>query len=142
MIDGDNAEKPSSEPGLGRAAVTDERVARAIGNLLRAGVLISALVVAAGATIYLARHGGQQPHYRIFRGERHESYGISQVIREALAMQGQSIIRVGLLLLIATPVTRVLLAALAFYQQRDTLYVAVSMIVLSLLGVSLFGLTP
>jgi uncharacterized membrane protein len=142
MVGGDKAENHSSEPGSDRAAVTDERVAQAIGNLLRAGVLISALVVAAGATIYLARHGGQQPRYRTFHGERHESYGISRVIREVLAMQGQGIIQVGLLLLVATPVVRVLLAALVFYRRRDPLYVAVSLIVLSLLCISLLGLTP
>jgi uncharacterized membrane protein len=40
-----------------RGAWSDQRVERAIGRLLRVGVVAAALV-AAGGVLYLARHGG------------------------------------------------------------------------------------
>jgi uncharacterized membrane protein len=46
----------------------------------------------------------------------------------------------GLLLLIATPVARVALLAVAFAVQRDRLYVVVTLIVLAVLLASLVGI--
>lgn len=48
-------------------------------------------------------------------------------------------IQFGLLLLIATPVARVVFSIFAFAAQRDWIYVGVSMIVLSILAYSLSG---
>ncbi len=48
-------------------------------------------------------------------------------------------IQLGILLLIATPVARVLLLVLGFAWQRDRTYVLVSLVVLGLLVYSLFG---
>lgn len=134
-----NDKRSNAEPR--NAAVSDERVERAVGNLLRAGVLTAALVVATGAGIYLVEHGGQQPHYRTFQSEPQKLRSIPLAIHEALNVHGQGIIQVGLLLLIATPIARVVLAAIAFFLQHDALYVIVSLVVLSILCASLFGLT-
>ncbi|PYX18941.1 MAG: DUF1634 domain-containing protein, partial [Acidobacteria bacterium] len=43
---------------------TDQKVEDIIGNLLRAGVILSALVVCVGAIVYLARHGQEPADYR------------------------------------------------------------------------------
>src|SRR2546421_678717 len=86
---------------------TDQKVEDIIGNLLRAGVILSALVVCAGAIVYLARHGQEPADYRIFRGEPSDLRHISGIVRDAFACQGRGIIQLGLLLLIATPVARV-----------------------------------
>jgi len=51
-----------------------------------------------------------------------------------------AIIQVGVLLLIATPVARVVFAAVAFTMQRDRLYVGISVAVLTILLVGLFWL--
>ena len=40
---------------------TDRRMDIVIGNLLRSGVVLSALIVFLGAVIYLARHGPLTP---------------------------------------------------------------------------------
>lgn len=121
---------------------TDHQVEQMIGNLLRAGVLLSALVVAAGAVVYLARHGGQRPHYSTFRDQPETPRNVWLTFEDALAGRGRGIMEVGLLLLIATPIARVALAAVAFGRQRDCLYVAVSLIVLTLLIIGLLGLAP
>ena len=52
--------------------------------------------------------------------------------------RARSIIQLGLLLLIATPIARVVLAAVGFAFERDHLYVCVSLIVLAVLLYSLW----
>jgi len=47
----------------------DRRMEVILGNLLRAGVMVSAVVVLWGACIYLHRHWHEAAAYRIFRGE-------------------------------------------------------------------------
>ena len=42
----------------------------------------------------------------------------------------------GLVLLIATPVVRVIVSTVAFYRERDRVYVAITLLVLALLLVS------
>jgi uncharacterized membrane protein len=51
------------------------------------------------------------------------------------------LIQLGLLLLIATPVARVVFAVIGFALERDRLYVVVSAIVLAILAVSLLHAT-
>src|SRR6266446_8987187 len=72
---------------------TDQRVEDIIGNLLRAGVILSALVVFVGAIVYLARHGQEPADYRIFRGEPSDLRHISGIVRDAFAFQGRGIIQ-------------------------------------------------
>ncbi len=56
-----------------------------------------------------------------------------------LQFSGRAIIQLGLLLLIATPVARVIFSAFAFARERDYLYVAFTLTVLAVLLYSLFG---
>jgi uncharacterized membrane protein len=118
---------------------TDRKVEDLIGNLLRAGVVLSALIVFVGAVVYLARHGGELADYRVFHGEPNQLRTIPGVLREALAFQGRGIIQLGLLLLIATPVARVVLSIAGFAAERDRMYVGFATIVLVILIYSLFG---
>lgn len=118
---------------------TDERMKLIVGDLLRLGVLIAAGVVVLGAAIYLVRHGGEIPHYRVFQGEPTDLRTVSGVLGQAIAFRGRSIIQLGLLLLIATPVARVAFSVVAFALERDALYVVVTLVVLAVLVFSLTG---
>jgi uncharacterized membrane protein len=118
---------------------TDRKVEDLVGNLLRTGVLLSALIVFIGGVVYLARHGRQPADYRVFHGEPADLRTIPGVLRETLAFQGRGIIQLGLLVLIATPVARVALAVVGFTAERDRMYVGFALIVLSILLYSLFG---
>jgi len=118
---------------------TDQRVEGIIGNLLRAGVLLAAVVVLLGGGIYLARHGSEVPHYRVFRGEPTALRTVSGILEDARTFHGRNIIQLGLLLLIATPVVRVASSVLAFALERDRLYVVVTLVVLAVLLFSLAG---
>ena len=86
---------------------TDQRIENILGNLLRAGVLLSALVVSIGGVIYLLRHGHSPMDFRVFRGEPADLRDARGIIRDTLALRGRGIIQLGLLVLIATPVARV-----------------------------------
>ena len=96
--------------------MTDERMEQIVGTLLRAGVILAAAVVAAGGVWYLWQHGGEQPAYSKFHGATREPF-----------------IQLGLILLIATPVTRVAVSVVAFAIERDWLYVGITLVVLTVL---------
>jgi uncharacterized membrane protein len=117
----------------------DRRLEIILGNLLRAGVLLSAAVVLCGAFIYLARHGHEPADYRVFRGEPSEFRSIAGVIQSAINGRGGGLIQLGLLLLIATPIARVSFSVVGFAIERDRLYVAFTLIVLAILLYSFIG---
>jgi uncharacterized membrane protein len=118
---------------------TDHRVEVIIGNLLRVGVSLAALVVLTGAVIYLARHGRAAADYRLFQGEPSDLRTIGGIWHDVVALQGRGIIQFGLLLLIATPVARVAFSIFGFAEERDWLYVGITIIVLAILLGSLIG---
>lgn len=122
-----------SEPGW-----SDEGVDRALGNLLRAGVILAAAIVLVGGVVYLIRHGGEVPDFSEFRGEPPELRQPSGIVAHALELRGRGLIQLGLLVLIATPVARVVFSVFAFAVQRDRLYVVLTLVVLGVLGYSLF----
>ena len=116
---------------------TDQHMDEMIGNLLRVGVTLAAAVVLFGGTVYLIRHGGAAPQYRVFIGEPSDLRTLSGIVEDALAFHGRGLIQFGLLLLIATPVARVAFSVAAFALERDRLYVVVALIVLAVLTYSL-----
>lgn len=118
---------------------TDQRIENVLGNLLRTGVLFSALVVSIGGAIYLIRHGHKPVDFRAFRGEPADLRSVRGIVRDALQLRGQGIIQLGLLLLIATPVARVGFSIFGFAEERDGMYVVFTLIVFSVLLYSLFG---
>jgi uncharacterized membrane protein len=124
---------------LVKTAWSDQKIEETVGNLLRAGVLISAAVVLFGGIIYLLRHGGEPSDYRIFHGEPEDLRTVGGVVRYALGFHGRGIIQFGLLLLIATPVARVAFAVWGFAAERDRLYVCFTLLVLLILLGSLIG---
>jgi len=111
--------------------VTDTQVEQIVGNLLRAGVVLAASVVLAGGIWYLSTHGGTIEDYRVYHAQR-ETMPFTQGLAAPL-----KVIELGLLLLIATPVARVVFSVAAFWLQRDRVYVAITLLVLAILGYSL-----
>ncbi|HVP54952.1 MAG TPA: DUF1634 domain-containing protein [Candidatus Eisenbacteria bacterium] len=120
-------------------ALDDRRIEIIIGNLLRAGVLLAASVVLLGAAVYLVRHGLQPADFRTFRGEAAALRTVPSIVIGATHLHGKSIIQLGLLLLIATPIARVAFSVIGFADERDYLYVALTLVVLGVLLYSLLG---
>jgi uncharacterized membrane protein len=85
------------------------------------------------------RHGRAPADYRVFQGEPSELRSVPGVVRDALDLSGRSIIQLGLLFLIATPVARVIFSIWGFAAERDRMYVIFTVIVLAILIFSLVG---
>jgi uncharacterized membrane protein len=117
--------------------MTDKKIEDIVGNLLRTGVLISAFVVASGGLFYLAQSRHTPSDYSTFRGEPVEFRTVGGILRGAMALQSRAIIQLGLLLLIATPVARVVFCIVGFAAERDRMYVFFSLVVLIILVFSL-----
>jgi len=98
-----------------------------IGNLLRAGVVLAAAVVAAGGVWYLADGGSGTVDYHHFRGETRGLHSLVVLPRP------QALILAGLLILIATPVARVVFSLVAFALERDRMYEGITAAVLLVL---------
>jgi uncharacterized membrane protein len=133
------AELPPSTPARLRQ---DQKVERIIGVLLQTGVLLSILVALVGMSLYLKRAGRQIADFQVFRGEPFDLRGAPAIVAAALAGGREAIIQLGVLILIATPIARVLLSLVAFALQRDRTYVVVTLIVLLVLLWGLFGVGP
>jgi uncharacterized membrane protein len=117
--------------------VTDENLELAIGRMLQTGVLLAAAVVLVGGILYLLHASGPRPDYSHFHGVAPELRTPFGIWRGILHGDPESTIQFGLLLLIATPVMRVILAAIGFLMERDWLYFWVSATVLAVLLYSL-----
>jgi uncharacterized membrane protein len=111
-----------------------------LGRLLRAGVTLAAATTLAGGAVYLARDGATAPGVRVFHGEPAALRSVAGVLGAARAGDPRGIIQAGLLILIATPIARVAASVIGFALERDGLYVAVTLVVLALLLLSVFGI--
>lgn len=118
---------------------TDKDVASVVGQLLRAGVVTSSVIALIGGIIYLIAHGAETPHYTEFVGAPDNLRHINGIIEGLLVFDARAIIQTGVLVLIATPILRVLLSAVAFALEKDYLYVIITLIVLSIIAIGMFG---
>lgn len=115
----------------------DRRLETIIGNLLRVGVLLAAAIVLAGGGLYLAQHHSDRVNYHAFVTGPESIRSVPAIATSAAQLNSEALIQFGLLVLIATPVARVVMAIVGFAMERDKLYVAVSAIVLVVLLASL-----
>jgi uncharacterized membrane protein len=111
-----------------------------LGRLLRIGVLVAAAVVAAGGVSLLIFRWSWVPDFTAFHDSVSPLRSVPGILGEAFALRAGGIVQAGLLVLIATPVLRVVFSLFGFARQRDWLYVGITLIVLSVLAVELSGL--
>jgi uncharacterized membrane protein len=117
----------------------DQRIEVIIGTLLRTGVILAATVVLFGGALYLVRYGHEAANYATFHGEPESLKSVSDIVHGSLGGSALAIIQLGLLLLIATPVARVVFSAIAFAIEHDSMYVVITLIVLGVLLYSLLA---
>ena len=116
---------------------SDQRLDQALGNLLRAGVVLAAAVTLLGGIAYVAAFWDiQSDHHALVEQSEHLRKPVG-IVRCALTLDARCVIQFGLLLLIATPVARVAFSVFAFAKERDWTFVVITLIVLGLL---LYGL--
>lgn len=107
-----------------------------IGWILRIGVTASMAIVVVGGILFIYRHGASLPDYRTFRRVPDFISSPMGVIEGVIHFKGQAIIQLGITLLIATPVLRVIFSAIGFVLERDSLYTFISLLVLLIIIMS------
>jgi uncharacterized membrane protein len=117
--------------------IQDKDLEKIMGSLLRYGVLASLMVVLIGAVFYIFQHGNETPSYKKFLGEPKRFSEIKQVWSLAWRGRGTSIIQLGLFILIATPIARIVFSVVGYFLERDYLYMIITMTVLSVILFSL-----
>jgi uncharacterized membrane protein len=108
-----------------------------MGNLLRAGVLLSMTVVFIGGVIYLIGYGQLKTDYSHFVIDKSGFFSLSSILAGMMELNGKAIIQLGILLLIFTPISRVILAVFSFLLERDYLYVLIGLLILGIIMFSL-----
>ena len=111
----------------------DRRMETMMGRLLQVGVLLASFVMLAGGILYVKAHHGETPSYRTFVSEPQVFRHFGGIVHGLGAGDPAAIIQLAVLLLIATPVARVVFALVSFAIERDKLYIFVSTLVLAVL---------
>jgi uncharacterized membrane protein len=117
---------------------TDHDLDLSVAAMLRFGVTLAALVVLTGGVLLLAGHSSAPvPDYQHFHPATPTLSTLRGIFRSAFHLNPPALIQAGLVLLIATPVARVILCIIGFARQRDRLYLTVSSLVLVILAYAL-----
>ena len=117
--------------------MSDKALENLIGNLLRAGVLIAAVLVVIGGVMYMAGAHSEVVHYSVFQPVSAELRSAAGIVSGAFHLNAAAVMQLGVVLLILTPIARVALAMVGFWLEDDRLYTVVSAIVLVILFISL-----
>lgn len=117
----------------------DTDIQSLIGKVLRGGMIVSISIVFIGGLFFLYRHGGTIANYKVFKGIPDFVQHPSTLIDGAIHLKGQAIIQLGIILLIATPILRVICSMFGFVLEKDYLYVGISALVLLIILFSMLG---
>jgi len=117
-----------------------------IGGLLRYGVIISAVIIAIGTVLLLLGSGSQEVSQLVVYNPGQLPHGnfdptLGHMVAGLATLDPQSIIELGVLVLLATPAARVLLSVLLFSAEGDRTYAYITAVVLVLLLFSML-VTP
>lgn len=113
---------------------TDFDLNRSVGNLLRLGVILSVVTSLIGF-IKLFFEGFEMP--KDYESLEIPDGTIWRSLFSSLGkFEGMAIIQLGILLLILTPLVRLLFALVGYIKEKDYTYVIVSAIVLGIMAIS------
>jgi uncharacterized membrane protein len=98
--------------------ITDKDIQALVGNLLRVGVFVSMGIVIFGALIYLFNRSGEKADYTTFHFDKVSLKTVAIIFSEVLSFKGEAIIQFGLLMLIFTPIARVIMAVVSFFIEK------------------------
>lgn len=119
--------------------LTDYDVEQLIGQVLRYGVLVSGIVAIIGGVLYLFQHGSGIPHYTTFSGEPASYTTLTGIFEGLKRGSATEIIQLGVVVMIATPILRIIFSLLSFIVERDKLYIFITLLVLAIITFSIFG---
>lgn len=118
----------------------------AIGLVLRYGVIASFIVVALGSALLFLE--GQTGYYpmgsaeQLFDSQNRFLIGLGPLIQGVASARPYAVIDLGLVVLVATPVARVVISVFLFMEEKRYAFVAITATVLAILLLSMFVVAP
>lgn len=109
-----------------------------IGWILRSGVFLSALLVLTGGIIYLSTHSAEQPDFRTFSADREVYTSFKAILAGLKVFDGLAVIQFGVLVLIFTPILRIVFSVFSFFAERDYMYTLIGILVLCIIFTGLY----
>lgn len=113
----------------------DKDLQALIGNLLRIGVIVAMTIVVAGLILYLFEHGRETVHYETFTNDG--MFRFNKFFSDLGSGRSSAIIELGVMVLIATPIARVLFTMIGFWLEKDRLYTFIALLVLCIIVISM-----
>ena len=111
-----------------------------ISSILRFGVALSIATILTGLVVTFFHHreylSSRQAYGTLVDASANYTSSVRSVLDGIRQRRGQSIVMLGVLILIATPVARVAASIALFAAERDRVYVAITTVVLLLLVLS------
>lgn len=113
----------------------EARMERFIGSFLRFNVFLSCGITLLGGIIFFIQHPFAKVDYspipegEYFKGVDFNLRYLNTILDGVLSFDGASIIQLGVIVLIATPILRVLISFFSFLIERDYLYMFITLIV-------------
>ena len=121
-----------------RKDFTDIDLNRSVGNLLRLGVILSVITSLIGF-VKLFMEGFQMPRkYKLLDMGTSSEKVWSHFWETLCKGDGMAIIQLGILMLIFTPLMRIIFALIGYLKEKDYVYVVISSIVLAIMAVCFF----
>jgi len=121
--------------------VQDRELAKSISITLRTGILLAVTFGTLGCLLYLPRTGMTQASFHKFQGEQvpfASLHALRAIVQgpASMAERGAAIAQIGVLLLMATPILRVVLSLVSFLREGNRLFAGITVVVLAALAFS------
>lgn len=108
-----------------------------IGKMLRVGVFTACGIALFGGLLYVMQNMGHRVDYADFSSSM-AVHNLSDIFSGLISFDPIAIIDLGLVILLATPVLRVVFSVVAFLLEKDYLYVVITLLVLFIILLNLF----
>lgn len=118
--------------------ISIKRIEEIIGIILIIGTLCTAALVILGGSIFLIQHGQENMQTELLNADHYAIPITTLLIQDTVAFSPMAIIELGLLLLVAIQVLRVLLLFLYYLVIRDVYFSLISLFILLMLVYSIF----
>lgn len=118
---------------------TDVDLNRSVGNLLRLGVVLSVTISLVGfIKLFLEGFTMPKKYSMLDLGDTSEQVW-TKFWESLIKGEGMAIIQLGILILIFTPLMRIIFALIGYLKEKDYIYVVISSIVLAIMTISFFA---
>ncbi len=113
---------------------TDIDLNQSVGNLLRLGVMVSVVISLLGFAKLFSEGFEMPTDYSRLEVPDHEIW--SAFFSALMRLEGIAIIQLGILMLIFTPLLRIIFAMVGYFREKDYTYVVISLLVILIMVIS------